>query len=675
MSLKEQDLDTLCINTVRTLAMDAVQKAESGHPGTAMALAPAGFVLWDRFMNFNPQNPEWLNRDRFVLSNGHAAMLQYALLHITGYDLSVDDIKNYRQWGSKTPGHPEYGLIQGVETTTGPLGQGICNSVGMAMAEAHLGAIYNRENYNIIDHYTYAFCSDGDIMEGASNEAASIAGHFGLGKLIWLYDDNHISIEGPTDITFSDNIAKRFEGYNWHVQDLGEKANDREALEKAFENARNDQNRPSLIIVRSHIAYGAPNKQDDPSAHGSALGEDEVKKTKKYYGWPEDEHFLIPDEVKEYRKKIIERGKQKEAEWKIKYNAYKKEYPELAEKLEAALAGKSPEGWDQNIPDFKPDDGPLATRKASSKVINSIAENFPTLIGGSADLAPSNKTLMEVSDYFERGKYQNRNIAWGVRELGMCGATSGLALYGGIRPFAATFLIFTDYARSAIRLAALMELPVIYVMTHDSIGLGGDGPTHQPVEHLSSFRAMPHMYVIRPADANEVGYAWRAALERTEGPTMLVLTRQKVSIFDRNKVSSARGLMKGAYILSKEKGDTPDAILIATGSEVQLALSAQEKLDQEDIDVRVVSMPSWELFRDQPESYRSEVLPENVKSRVAIEAASPVGWHEWVGDQGRIIGVTKFGASANYKDNFKHYGFTVEHVVEETKNVLEVQHV
>jgi transketolase len=669
-SLDDMPIDDLCINTIRTLAMDAVQKANSGHPGTPMALAPLAYVLWTQFMRYNPQNPNWFNRDRFVLSCGHASMLLYAMLYLTGYDLSLDEIKNFRQWGSKTPGHPEYGLAPGVETTTGPLGQGVMNSVGMAMAEAHLAAVFNREGHEIVDHFTYVFCSDGDLMEGASNEAASIAGHFGLGKLIWVYDDNHISIEGPTEITYSDEVKKRFEGYHWHVQNLGEKANDLEALSKALTNAQQEKERPSLIIVRSHIAYGAPNMQDTPEAHGSPLGEEEIKLTKRFYGWPEDEKFLVPERALNQMRQAVDRGQKWEAEWQKKFAAYEKAHPDLAKKFEAYLRGELPEGWDKEIPNFAPADGPMATRAAAGKVLNAFANNVPWLLGGSGDLAPSTNTLIKSSKYFGKENYANRNIAWGIREHAMCGASSGMALHGGVRPFAATFFVFTDYARPAIRLAALMGLPVIYVMTHDSIGLGEDGPTHQPIEHLSSLRAMPHLCIIRPADANEVAYAWRAAMMRKKGPTMLVLTRQGLPICDRSKLAGAEGVLRGAYILSKDKSGIPQIVLIASGSEVQLILGAQEKLASEGIQARAVSMPSWELFLEQSQSYRDEVLPPSVKARLAVEAGSPLGWRDWVGEAGDVVGITKYGASAPYKENFKHHGFTVENVVARAKNLL-----
>ena len=669
--MDNKSIETKTINTIRTLAMDAVQKAGSGHPGTAMSLAPAAYVLWNNIMKYNPENPGWFNRDRFVLSNGHASIIQYIMLHLTGYDVSMDDLKNLRMWDSKTPGHPEYGLTEGIETTTGPLGQGFMTAMGMAMAEAHLSSRFNLENFPVVDHYVYGFCSDGDLMEGASNEAASIAGHLGLGKLIFLYDDNHISIDGNTESTYSDDVKKRFEGYHWHVQDLGESANDIEKIAKAYEVAQQEKNKPSLIILRTHIAYGAPNKQDTAEAHGSALGEDEVKATKKAYGWPEDKSFFVPEEVKLHMGKAIERGKQAENKWNSLYKNYQQKHSDLYALLENGKTLKLDENWDKDIPEFQPDDGPLATRKASAKIINSFAKYIPYLMGGSADLAASTNTLMEDWGYFGKENYHNRNIAWGVREHAMAAATSGITLHGGLRAFAATFFIFSDYARPAIRLAALMKLPTIYVLTHDSIGLGGDGPTHQPVEHLASFRAMPNIFIFRPADANEVAYSWRAALQRTEGPSIMVLTRQNVPIADRNKYASAKGVFRGAYILSKEKSDSPDAIIIGSGSEVSLALEAQENLREMKIDARVVSMPCWELFKAQDEAYRNEVLPPDIKARTAVEAGSSFGWKQWVGDSGNVVSVDRFGASAPYQDNFNHYGFTADNVVDHVKESIE----
>jgi len=670
MTAEQKDLDLLCINTIRTLSMDAVQKANSGHPGTPMALAPLAYVVWTQFLRHNPGNPKWFNRDRFILSCGHASMLLYAMLYLTGYDLSLEEIKNFRQWGSKTPGHPEYGITPGVETTTGPLGQGIMNAVGMAMAEAHLAKVFNRDGHKIVDHHIYAFCSDGDLMEGASHEAASLAGHLGLGKLICFYDDNRISIEGDTALTYSEDVGKRFEAYHWQVQNLGDKANDLEALASALVKAKEDKARPSLIIVRSHIGYGSPNKQDSASAHGEPLGEEEVRLTKKVYGWPEDKTFLVPEEVLVHMNQAVGRGERLEKEWHDSFSAYQQAYPELAERLQMALKRDLPPGWDDDIPKFSSSDGPMATRVASGKVLNSFAPKLPWLLGGSADLAPSTKTLIDDSTYFSKEHYERRNIAWGVREHAMAACCSGMALHGVIRPYAATFFIFTDYARPAIRLAALMELPVIYVMTHDSIGVGEDGPTHQPIEHLASLRAMPNILVIRPADANEAAYAWRAAVQRTDGPTMLVLTRQGLPIYDRAKVADAEELFKGGYILSKEKGATPHIILMASGSEVQLIMEAQEILAAESIDARVVSMPCWELFLEQSQEYRDQVLPPEVKARLAVEAGVEIGWHQWVGEGGDIIGINKFGASAPAKENFKQYGLTVENVVERAKKLL-----
>jgi transketolase len=670
MSKGQQDLDLLCINTIRTLSMDAVQKAKSGHPGTPMALAPLAYVVWTQFLRHNPRNPKWFNRDRFVLSCGHASMLLYAMLHLTGYELSREEIINFRQWGSKTPGHPEHGLTPGVETTTGPLGQGIMNAVGMAMAEAHLATVFNREGHDIVDHHVYTFCSDGDLMEGASHEAASLAGHLGLGKLILIYDDNRITIEGKTSLTFSEDVGKRFEAYHWHVQDIGDKANDLDALADALTIAREEETRPSLVIVRTHIGYGSPNRQDSAKAHGEPLGEDEVKLTKKAYGWPEDETFLVPEEALVHMSRAVERGEKLEAEWSERFSAFKEAYPELAVEFQQALNSTLPSGWDDNIPNFTSDDGPMATRVASGKVLTSFSDKIPWLLGGSADLAPSTKTLIGDSTYFSKENYLKRNIAWGVREHAMVACCSGMALHGGIRPYAATFFIFTDYARPAIRLSALMELPVIYVMTHDSIAVGEDGPTHQPIEHLASLRAMPDLHIIRPADANEVAFAWRAAMERTEGPTMLVLTRQGLPIFDRNKMARAEELYKGAYVLSREKSGAADIILMASGSEVSLIVEAQETLAKEGIDARVVSMPCWELFLKQPQEYHDEVIPPEVKARLAVEAGVPLGWHQWVGDGGDIIGINKFGASAPASENFKQYGFTVENVVQRAKKLI-----
>jgi len=662
------NINDKCIDTIRCLAMDAVQKANSGHPGTPMALAPAAFALWMDHLHFNPKNPNWLNRDRFVLSNGHASLLQYAILHLCGYAISLDDIKNFRQWHSNTPGHPEHGLTPGIETTTGPLGQGIMTAVGMAMAEAHLAAIFNKEE-KIIDHYTYVFCSDGDMMEGASHEAASIAGYLGLGKLICLFDNNNITIEGKATLSCSDDVVKRFEGYHWHVQEVGD-GNDVQAISAAFAKAKEVTDKPSIIVLKTHIAYGSPNKQDTSEAHGSPLGEEEIKLTKKFYGWPEDAKFLVPEEVKKHMGTMVAKGEQWEKEWDLMLENYKKNNPELSQQLQNYLKQELPKNWDEQIPHYTAEDGPKATREVNSAFINAVADRLPWLIGGSGDLEPSTLTLIKNSGYFAKGNYQNRNIAWGIREHCMCAASSGLALHEGIRVFASTFFIFTDYARPAIRLACIMELPVIYVMTHDSIGLGEDGTTHQPVEHLASFRAMPHMCLIRPADANETTYAWRAAIKRKDGPTMLVLSRQKLPIFDRKELANANGTLKGAYVLSAAQKNQPDAVLIATGSEVHLILEAQKTLLKESIDVSVVSMPSWEIFRNQDSSYRDTVLPPSCKVRLAVEAGSTQGWEEWVGEAGTVIGMTTFGSSAPAKELFEHYGFTVENIVNKTKEMI-----
>ncbi len=675
-------IEEKCIDTIRCLAMDAVQKADSGHPGTPMALAPAAYTLWMKHLRFNPANPKWFNRDRFVLSNGHASMLQYALLHLVGYGISLDDIKNFRQWESKTPGHPEYRITPGIETTTGPLGQGVMTAVGMAIAEAHLAGRFNTKTQAIVDHCTYVFCSDGDLMEGASHEAASIAGHLGLGKLIFLYDDNHITIEGNTSLTYSDDVTKRFEAYHWHVQNLGDKGNDINAISEAFTNAKAVTDQPSMIILRTHIGYGSPHKQDTPDAHGSPLGEDEIKLTKKFYGWPEDQKFLVPDDVKAHMNAKVEEGKALEEKWKKAFDDYKKTNADLAKQFDESLIQALPDGWDKEIPVYQSTDKPKATREISADVINAVAPHLPWLMGGAADLEPSTKTMIKSSGYFAKGKYENRNMDWGIREHVMCAASSGMTVHGGVRAYNATFFIFTDYARPAIRLACIMELPVIYVMTHDSIGLGEDGTTHQPIEHLASFRAMPGMCLLRPADGNEAVFAWKAAIQRTEGPTMLVLSRQKLPIFDRIKLGSAEGVLKGAYILSHEEELTryhnkehqpvtrPDIVLIATGSEVQLILEAQKELMKNEINARVVSMPSWELFRQQPKEYQDKVLPPSVKLRIAVEAASPQGWCEWVGDEGKVIAISKFGTSAPYEEIYKHYGITVEKIVSAAKGLM-----
>jgi transketolase len=668
---RDVPIDELSINTIRTLAMDAVQRANSGHPGTPMALAPVTYALWTRHMRYNPHDPQWFDRDRFVLSAGHASMLLYATLHLCGFDLSLRDLKDFRQWASRTPGHPEAFHAPGVETTTGPLGQGLITSVGMALAEAHLAAVFNREGHDLVHHHTYVIGSDGDLMEGASHEAASLAGHLRLGRLIWIYDDNRITIEGSTDLALSDDVERRFEGYGWHVQNLGDRANDLEALDGAIQAAQQEVARPSLVIIRSHIAYGSPNLQDTAEAHGAPLGDEEIRLTKRAYGWPEDATFLVPDRVSEHMGRALVRGHELQREWEGRLAAYRAAYPQEAAAFEQAIAGIPPDGWDAGIPEFAPGDGPLATRVASGRVLNGFADRVPWLIGGSADLAGSTKTIIGSSESLSARVPSGRNVHWGVREHGMVGACNGMALHGGVRPYAATFFVFTDYARPAIRLSAMMGLPVIYVLTHDSIGLGEDGPTHQPIEHLASLRAMPGIRLIRPADANEVACAWRVAIEHLDRPTMLILSRQKLPILDRTELAAAEGLRRGAYVLSAEKGDRADVLLLASGSEVSLALEASKALAVEGVDARVISMPSWELFREQSREYRDSVLPPDLRCRVAIEAGATQGWLEWVGERGEVIGIDRFGASAPSAELFRRFGFTVDDVVERARRVLE----
>lgn len=661
-SLDQMPVEELAIHTIRTLAMDAVQAADSGHPGTPMALAPIAYLL-SRQLRHNPEDPDWFDRDRFVLSAGHASMLQYAMLHLSGYDLPLEELRNFRRLGSRTPGHPEYGHTAGVETTTGPLGQGLMNAVGMAMAEAHLAAVYNRPDHTVVDHRTYVICSDGDLMEGASHEAASLAGHLGLGKLIVLYDDNRITIDGDTDLAWSDDVPARFAAYRWHVQDLGDAANDLPALAEALERARAESDRPSLIVVRSHIGYGSPNKQDTADAHGAPLGEDEVERTKRVYGWPEKATFLVPERARRHMAEAVARGRTLQAQWDADFAAYEAAHPEAAAGLRAALEGAPAEGWDGDLPTFTPADGSMATRKASGRALEAIARRVPWLIGGSADLAGSNLTLLPFSGAFAAGSYENRNVYWGIREHVMCGAANGLALHGGVRPYVATFLVFTDYARPSIRLAALMGQPVLYVMTHDSIGLGEDGPTHQPVEHLAALRAIPGLTVIRPADANETVEAWREAVRRTDGPTLLALTRQALPVLDRG--TDPAGVARGGYVLARENGERPDVILIGSGSEVPVAVEARARLAESGVDARVVSLPSWEIFRAQDEAWRNEVLPPDVRARVAVEAGIRMGWSEWIGDAGGFVGMSSFGASAPAGDLFEHFGITAEAVERE----------
>ncbi len=654
------DLDLLCINTIRTLAMDAVEAASSGHPGTPMALAPLAYLLYTRHLRHSPRYPGWPDRDRFVLSAGHASMLLYATLFLTGYDLSLEEIHNFRQWGSKTPGHPEYGHAPGVETTTGPLGQGFANGVGMAIAEAHLAAQFNRPGHAIVDHRVYAICSDGDLMEGLSHEAASLAGHLKLGKLIYFYDDNRITIEGSTDLAFSENVARRFEGYGWQVQTV-EDGNDLAALERATRRAEEHLAQPSLVVVRTHIGYGAPTRQDTAAAHGAPLGKDEVAGAKRFYGWPSAEPFHVPEDALAHARRCVERGQAMKAEWDARFAAYRAAHPDLAAEFEAALAGRLPAGWERALPAFTVKDGAMASRAASGKVLNALAPVVPTLIGGSADLAESNLTHLKTSGDFLAGHYGERNLHFGVREHAMGSVLNGMCLHGGVRPYGGTFLIFSDYMRPAIRLAALMGLPAIYVFTHDSIGLGEDGPTHQPIEHLAALRAIPNLVVIRPADAAETAQAWRAALERTEGPTALVLTRQKLPALDRDALAGAEGLRRGGYVLAEATG-RPRAVLIGTGSEVSVCVAARAALEAEGIPTRVVSMPSVELFARQDAVYQESVLPASAPCRVAVEAASPFGWHRWVGPGGDVVGIERFGASAPYERIYQELGITAEQV-------------
>ena len=663
------DLDLLCINTIRTLAMDAVQQANAGHPGTPMALAPLAYALYTRHLRHSPAHPDWPDRDRFVLSCGHASMLLYASLHLAGYDLSLEEIKAFRQWGSRTPGHPEHGLTAGVETTTGPLGQGFANAVGMAIAEAHLAARFNRPGHEIVNHWTYAFASDGDLMEGISHEAASLAGHLKLGRLIVCYDDNGITIEGRTDLAFSEDVAERFAGYGWHVLRVAD-VNDLAAVDTALAAGRAETARPTLVVVRTHIGWGSPHKQDTAEAHGSPLGAEEIALTKAAYGWPKEPAFLVPPEVKTHFGRCVERGAALEAEWRGRFAAYAKAFPDLAAEWRAAQSGELPAGWEQALPAFAPADGALATRVWSQKVINALAPAVPTLVGGSADLAPSTNTLIKGGEDLEADAWGARNMHFGIREHGMGGVLNGMALHRGVRPFGATFFVFTDYMRPSIRLAALMGLPVIYVFTHDSVGLGEDGPTHQPIEQLAAMRAIPKLTVIRPADGPETAQAWRAALLNADGPTALVLTRQKVAVIDRARFAPADGLLRGGYVLAEAGSGKPRLVLIGTGSEVGLCLAARERLEAEGTPTRVVSMPSVELFARQPAEYRDAVLPPALRARLAVETAAAFGWHRWVGPEGDVVSIEHFGASAPYERILEEFGFTVDNVARRARAVL-----
>jgi transketolase len=681
------DIDQLAINTIRTLSIDGVQKANSGHPGMPMGAATMAYILWTCHLRHNPKNPAWPDRDRFLLSAGHASMLLYSMLFLTGYDLSIEDIKQFRQWGSRTPGHPEHESTPGVEVTTGPLGQGLANGVGMAIAERWLAATFNRQGDEVVDHYTYVLASDGDMMEGVAAEAASLAGNFRLGRLIVLYDANLITLSATTNITFSEDVAARFEAYGWHVQRID--GQDSGAVDAALTAARAVEARPSLIVGRTHIGYGSPHKQDTWHAHGEPLGVEEVRLTKHALGWPEDRVFYVPDEALSEFRKSVARGAELEGSWQRRMDDYRATHPDLAQRFAQALTGELPDGWLTHLPAFTPADGELATRDAGGKVINALAAVVPNLVGGSGDLDPSTRTAMNGCGDFEcpsvdesgnelptQGTaggvwgYAGRNIHFGLREHAMAAIMTGIALHGGLLPFGATFLSFSDYMRPAIRLAALSKARVIYLWTHDSIALGEDGPTHQPVEQLAGLRAMPNMMIIRPSDATETVEAWRVALQHTEGPVGLVLTRQKLPVLDRTALAPASDLAKGGYVLADSREGSPVVVLIATGSEVSLALEAHQRLVKEGIRSRVVSMPCWELFDAQPRQYRDAVLPPKVRARVSIEAAAPFGWERYVGPDGAIIGVSRFGASAPGPVVMREFGFTPEHVAEVAKTTL-----
>jgi transketolase len=663
----EQQLEMLCINTIRTLAMDAVQKANSGHPGAPMGLAPLAYTLWTRYLRYNPRNPHWPGRDRFILSNGHACMLLYSMLYLTGYDLSLDDIKQFRQWGSRTPGHPEYGLTPGVEATTGPLGQGCGNSVGMAIAQRWLTWQFGKGGHSPFDYRIYVICGDGCLMEGVSNEAAAVAGHLGLSNLIWFYDNNHITIEGSTSLAFSDDVALRFEAWHWNVLHVSD-VNNVDMVDVAIQAAQREPARPTLVIVDTHIGFGAPHRQDTKEAHGEALGEEEVRLTKIAYGWPPDAHFMVPDEVKEYMGRAVARGAQWEQGWKDSYDAWARQFPDLAKSCQQMLNRELPESWDKDIPFFPADAKGMATRESDSKVLNAVAKNVPWLLGGAADLYPSTKTLIDGAANFEKGSYYGRNFHFGIREHAMGAIVNGMSL-SLLRAYGATFFIFSDYMRPVLRLAAIMDQPAIFIYTHDSFCLGEDGPTHQPIEHLVSVRAIPRILLIRPADANEVAEAWRYIMPVKDIPVALVLTRQAVPTFDRTKYASAAGLAKGAYVMA-DSGGTPDIILMGTGSEVQLCVGAYERLTAEGVKARVVSMPCWRLFEQQSAEYRRQVLPPDVRARLAVEAGTSLGWSQYVGLDGDLVSHDDFGASAPLKDLLKHFGFTVDDVVARAREVM-----
>lgn len=664
-----KNIEQLSINTIRTLSIDAIERANSGHPGLPMGAAPMAYTLWTEFMNHNPKNSKWFNRDRFILSAGHGSMLLYALLHLSGYDVTLDDIKSFRQWKSRTPGHPEVLDTDGVEATTGPLGQGIAMAVGMAMAEVHLAAKFNQDDISIIDHYTYALVSDGDLMEGISHEAASLAGHLGLGKLIALYDSNDISLDGDLDQSFSENTKQRFESYGWQYLRVDD-GNDLNEIRQAIQEAKENKDKPTIIEVKTIIGYGSPNKSNSSSSHGAPLGKDEAILTKEYYKW-EHEAFHVPKEVyDDFSQKIIEPGKAEEKNWNRLLDQYKEKYPQLAEQLLLAINDELPKGWDSDLPIYEPGEHSLATRAASGQVLNRIADHVPNFLGGSADLAGSTKTLIENETDFTRENYSGRNIWFGVREFAMAAAANGMALHGGLKAYVGTFFVFSDYLRGAIRLSAIMKTPVTYVFTHDSIAVGEDGPTHEPVEQLPSLRAMPGLSLIRPADGNETQAAWRLALESKDKPTALVLTRQNLPTLEGTKEKAYEGVKRGAYIISPSDKETPDILLLATGSEVQLAIAAKEQLKDKGIDASVISMPSWDRFEEQDQEYKNTILPPSVERRVAIEMASPLGWERYVGLKGSIIGIHTFGASAKGEKVIEEYGFTVENVIKHVEELF-----
>ncbi|NUQ86104.1 MAG: transketolase [Anaerolineales bacterium] len=661
-SSRSASLQTRAINTLRFLSADAVQKANSGHPGLPMGAAAMAFTLWTRHLRHNPRNPNWMGRDRFILSGGHGSMLLYSLLHLTGYDVSLDDIENFRQFGSITPGHPERGLTPGVEVTTGPLGQGFGQGVGMAIAAAHLAATFNRPGHEIIQSYIFGIVTDGDLMEGVSSEAASLAGHLGLGRIVYLYDDNHISIDGPTDLAFTENRAARFEAYNWHVQRV-EDGNDVEAIDRAIQAAQADP-RPSLICVRTTIGYGAPNKQGTAKVHGEPLGEEELKLAKKNLGWDPERKFFIPDDVLAFYRSAVERGREAETDWNVRFEAYKRLHPDLGAELERRIKGELPQGWDSDLPMFPADEKGLATRASSGKVLNALSAKLPELIGGSADLTPSNNTKFDGAGDFQKDNPMGRYLRFGVREHGMGAALNGMNLFGGVIAYGGTFLVFSDYMKPAIRIAAISHVPSIFVFTHDSVGLGEDGPTHQPIEHLMALRAVPNLVVIRPADANEVREAWKVAITRRDGPTALALTRQAVPTL---AIGPFTKLSQGAYVM-KDFGGNPQLILMASGSEVSLIYSAAQRLFAEGIETRVVSFPSWELFEEQDEAYKESVLPKRIQARLAVEAGATLGWERYATS---VIGINHYGASAPYKVIFEKFGFTVENIVAKAKGLLD----